>query len=96
LAVMFAEGDEDEQVRVCVTAVPDQKKGERLAVLHLPTGKQIGDMRKGLTELGLPNIFIPSEDSFFEVAEIPMLGTGKLDLRGAKEKAAEKFGVELG
>lgn len=96
LTVMFAEGDEDEEVRVCVTAVPDQKKGERLAVLHLPTDKQIGDMRKGLTELGLPNIFIPSEDSFFEVSEIPMLGTGKLDLRGAKEKAAEKFGVELG
>jgi len=96
LAMMFAEGDEDEQVRVCVTAVPDEKKGERLAVLHLPTAKQINDLRKGLTEIGLPNIYVPSEDSFFEVAEIPMLGTGKLDLKGAKETAAEKLGVQLG
>ena len=95
LAMMFAEGDEDEEVRVCVTAVPDEKKGERLAVLHLPTAKQINDFRKGLTEMGLPNIFIPSEDSFCEVAEIPMLGTGKLDLKGAREKAAEKLGVSL-
>lgn len=96
LAMLFAEGDEDEQVRVCVTAVPDEKKGERLAVLHLPTAKQINDMRKRLNEIGLPNIFIPSEDSFCEVSEIPMLGTGKLDLKGAKEKAAEKLGVQLG
>ena len=95
LSMMFAEGDEDEQVRVCVTAVPDEKKGERLVVLHLPTGKDIGDMRKGLTELGLPNIYIPSSDSFCEVNEIPILGTGKLDLKGAREKAAEKIGVKL-
>ena len=95
LAMMFAEGDEDEQVRVCVTAVPDEKKGERLAVLHLPTDKNISELRKGLTEIGLPNIFIPAEDSFCEVSEIPMLGTGKLDLKGAKAKAAEKLGVAL-
>ena len=96
LAVMLAEGDEDEEVRVCVTAVPDTKKGERLAVLHLPTSKSITDMRKELSDLGLPNIFIPSEDSFFEVPEIPILGTGKLDLNGAKVKAAELLGVQLG
>ena len=95
LSMMFAEGDEDEEVRVCVTAVPDEKKGERLVVLHLPTGKDIGDMRKGLTNLGLPNIYIPSTDSFCEVSEIPMLGTGKLDLKGARETAAEKVGVKL-
>jgi acyl-[acyl-carrier-protein]-phospholipid O-acyltransferase/long-chain-fatty-acid--[acyl-carrier-protein] ligase len=92
LAMMFSEGDEDEQVRVCVTAVPDEKKGERLVVLHLPTEKCIAEMRKGLTKVGLPNIFVPAQDSFFEVAEIPMLGTGKLDLKGAREKAAQCVG----
>jgi len=89
LAMYFAEGDEDEEVRVCVTAVPDKKKGERLIVLHLPTEKSIDQMRNGLREIGLPNIFIPSEDSFCEVTQIPMLGTGKLDLKGAQVKAAE-------
>jgi acyl-[acyl-carrier-protein]-phospholipid O-acyltransferase/long-chain-fatty-acid--[acyl-carrier-protein] ligase len=72
-----------------VTAVPDQKKGERLIVLHLPTTKEIEEIRAGLKEAGLPNLFIPSRDSFIEVQEIPMLGTGKLDLKGAREIAAQ-------
>ncbi len=95
LAMMFAEGDEDEEVRVCVTAVPDERKGERLVVLHLPTQKCIAEMRKRLSEVGLPNIFIPAEDCFREVSEIPILGTGKLDLKGAREQAADKLGVQL-
>lgn len=95
LSTRFCEGDEDEEVRVCVTAVPDSKKGERLVVLHLPSVKDIDEIRKGLSEAGLPNLFIPSRDSFIEVDEIPMLGTGKLDLKKAKELAADKLGVAL-
>ena len=89
LAKLLSEGEDDEQLRVCVTAVPDQKKGERLIVLHLPTTKEIEEIRAGLKEAGLPNLFIPSRDSFIEVQEIPMLGTGKLDLKGAREIAAQ-------
>jgi acyl-[acyl-carrier-protein]-phospholipid O-acyltransferase/long-chain-fatty-acid--[acyl-carrier-protein] ligase len=88
LGKLFCEGDEDEKVRVCVTAVPDQKKGERLIVLHLPTSKNIDDLRAALSEQGFPNLFIPSTDSFVEVDEIPMLGTGKLDLKQARELAS--------
>ncbi len=95
LSKSFCENDDDETIRVCVTAVPDAKKGERLVVLHLPTEKDIETLRKGLSEAGLPNLFIPSQDSFIEVDEIPMLGTGKLDLKQAKVIAAEKLGVEL-
>ena len=90
LAKGFVEGEDDELIRVCVTAVPDEKKGERLIVLHLPTDKDLEEIRKALSEAGLPNLFIPSRDSFFEVDEIPMLGTGKLDLKRAKELAAEQ------
>ena len=35
---------------------------------------------------------IPSADSFLEVDELPVLGTGKLDLKGLKTKAEEHFG----
>ena len=80
---------DDEQIRVCVTAVPDAKKGERLIVLHLNTEKDISEIRKALSDAGLPNLFIPSQDSFLEIDEIPMLGTGKLDLKGAKQMAAD-------
>ena len=96
LSKLFCEGDEDEQVRECVTALPDTKKGERLVVLHLATEKDLQEIRKGLSDAGLPNLFIPSQDSFVEVDAIPMLGTGKLDLKGAKQMAAEKLGVDLG
>ncbi|MGB7326609.1 MAG: AMP-binding protein [Rubripirellula sp.] len=89
LAKLFCEGEDDELLRVCVAAVPDAKKGERLIVLHLPTAKEVDEIRKGLSAAGLPNLFIPGRDGFFEVEAIPMLGTGKLDLKAAKDLAAE-------
>ena len=88
LGKAFQEGSDDEEVRLCVTAVPDAKKGERLIVLHRKTEKDLTEIRKVLSEAGLPNLFIPSQDSFIEIDEIPMLGTGKLDLKGAKQMAA--------
>ena len=82
-----------EEMLAAVTAVPDAKKGERLIVLHRATGNSIDDIRKALSEEhGLPNIFIPSADSFLEVEELPVLGTGKLDLKGLKTTAEEHFG----
>ena len=87
LARLLAESDEDEEVRVCVTAVPCPKKGERIIVLHLQTAKTVDELRDGLKEAGLPNLFVPAADSFHVVEQIPMLGTGKLDLKQAKEIA---------
>jgi acyl-[acyl-carrier-protein]-phospholipid O-acyltransferase / long-chain-fatty-acid--[acyl-carrier-protein] ligase len=38
---------------------------------------------------GLPNLFIPRRDQFVRVDKLPMLGTGKLDLRGMRRVAEE-------
>lgn len=86
-------GDDEETVKVAVTAVPDERKGERLIVFHLPTDKSAADMIKALTTAGLPNLWIPGSDSFFEVEQIPLLGTGKLDLQAVKELAKVKAGT---
>jgi acyl-[acyl-carrier-protein]-phospholipid O-acyltransferase/long-chain-fatty-acid--[acyl-carrier-protein] ligase len=86
-------GDDEETVKVAVTAVPDERKGERLIVFHLPTDKSAADMIKALTAAGLPNLWIPGSDSFFEVEQIPLLGTGKLDLQAVKELAQVKAGT---
>ena len=83
-------GGEDAALQVAVTAVPDEKKGERLIVLHTKLEKSPDELRKGLTEAGLPNLFIPSTDSFLEVDAIPVLGTGKLDLKGIRTLAQER------
>ena len=72
------------------TSVPDDKKGERLIVLHTALSIPVEEIIKALsTDHGLPNIFIPSAESFMQVDEIPILGTGKLDLKGLKTKAEE-------
>ena len=39
--------------------------------------------------MGLPNLFLPRRDHFVKVDALPMLGTGKLDLRALKSLAAE-------
>lgn len=86
--LLNAEGE----LLAAVTAVPDDKKGERLIVLHTQIDKSVDELRKGLSERGLPNLFIPSADSFLQVESLPVLGTGKLDLKGIKQLAMEKFG----
>jgi len=82
---------EEEDVKVAVTGVPDLKKGERLVVLHtgLPTSPE--QLCRDLGKSGLPTLWIPSPDSFIRVEQIPVLGTGKLDLKQVKELALAKF-----
>ena len=84
-------GDEEEGLQAAVTAVPDARKGERLIVIHKHLAKSPAELIAGLRAAGLPNLFIPSEESFAEVEELPVLGTGKLDLKGVKEVAMQKF-----
>ncbi len=81
---------DEQKLCVAVTALPDERKGERLIVLHTHTDKRPEQISKELAAAHLPNLWIPSPDSFFEVAEIPVLGTGKLDLQKVKQLAQEK------
>ncbi len=93
LAKILEEDLSDEPEIVCaVTSVPDEKKGERLIVLHKPIKKPIREIQDRLQAAGLPNLYIPSSDSFIEVEQIPLLGTGKLDLRGIKDVAMKHCG----
>jgi acyl-[acyl-carrier-protein]-phospholipid O-acyltransferase/long-chain-fatty-acid--[acyl-carrier-protein] ligase len=39
---------------------------------------------------GLPNLFIPKRDNFIKVDQLPVLGSGKLDLRALKRIALER------
>jgi acyl-[acyl-carrier-protein]-phospholipid O-acyltransferase/long-chain-fatty-acid--[acyl-carrier-protein] ligase len=77
----------DVEITCAVTAVPDSAKGERLVVLHKPMQKSAREIIDQLQLAGLPNLWIPGSNSFLEVTQIPLLGTGKLDLRAIKETA---------
>jgi acyl-[acyl-carrier-protein]-phospholipid O-acyltransferase/long-chain-fatty-acid--[acyl-carrier-protein] ligase len=74
-----------------VTGIPDEKKGERLAVLHTLDESRLPDILNKLTEQGLPNLFIPGRNQFVKVEALPVLGTGKLDLRSVKRIAMERL-----
>jgi acyl-[acyl-carrier-protein]-phospholipid O-acyltransferase/long-chain-fatty-acid--[acyl-carrier-protein] ligase len=72
-----------------VAGVPDEKKGERLVVLHkLPEGKWRELLTK-LPQLDLPNLWKPRAGQFYRLDALPMLGTGKLDLWKIRELAAQ-------
>jgi acyl-[acyl-carrier-protein]-phospholipid O-acyltransferase/long-chain-fatty-acid--[acyl-carrier-protein] ligase len=75
-----------------VTGIPDEKKGERLAVLHTLDDARIPEIVAKLAAEGLPNLFIPSRSNFVKVDALPVLGTGKMDLRSLKRIAKERLG----
>jgi acyl-[acyl-carrier-protein]-phospholipid O-acyltransferase/long-chain-fatty-acid--[acyl-carrier-protein] ligase len=70
-----------------VTAVPDDKKGERLIVLHTLAADKLQDCITQLAKSDLPSLWKPRADQFVPVDSLPYLGTGKLDLRRLKEIA---------
>jgi hypothetical protein len=55
------------------------------------TVADLRDLEPLLLERGLPNLWVPSSGSFAEIAELPVLGSGKLDLRHLGEMARERF-----
>jgi acyl-[acyl-carrier-protein]-phospholipid O-acyltransferase/long-chain-fatty-acid--[acyl-carrier-protein] ligase len=75
---------------VAVTGVPDPQKGERLVVLHAKLPVPVEEVCERLKGSGLPNLWIPSREAFVQVEQIPILGTGKVDLKKLKAIAMER------
>ncbi len=88
-----AEIDDEPDRQFVVTSVPDARKGERLVVLHTGLPKSPEDICRALAETELPRLWIPSPESFRRIDEIPLLGTGKLDLRRIRDRALAEFGA---
>ncbi|HWC18992.1 MAG TPA: AMP-binding protein, partial [Terriglobales bacterium] len=73
-----------------VTSTPDEKKGERIAVLHTLSKARIHEVLEKLAQADLPPLWKPKPNQFFHTETLPYLGTGKLDLRALKTMATEK------
>ncbi len=69
---------------VAVTGVPDEAKGEALVLLST---REIdaAALRAGLNAMGIPNLWVPKRIQ--RVEAIPMLASGKLDLKACREMA---------
>jgi acyl-[acyl-carrier-protein]-phospholipid O-acyltransferase/long-chain-fatty-acid--[acyl-carrier-protein] ligase len=71
-----------------VVAVPDKRKGERVVLVTTSNAASREEIvtasrREGLSELMVPGLIV-------KVGQIPVLGTGKTDYRGAEKLAREQ------
>ncbi len=78
--------DAGESYAVVVTGIPDPGKGEALVVLTT-LDVTAETVREKLTAAGLTNLWIPRVVR--RVEKIPVLSTGKLDLKGCQALAAK-------
>jgi acyl-[acyl-carrier-protein]-phospholipid O-acyltransferase/long-chain-fatty-acid--[acyl-carrier-protein] ligase len=72
---------------VVVLGVPDDKKGEAL-VLLTTFALDPAELRKGLLAAGFPALWVPK--TVKQVETLPLLATGKLDLRACQQIAADQ------
>jgi acyl-[acyl-carrier-protein]-phospholipid O-acyltransferase/long-chain-fatty-acid--[acyl-carrier-protein] ligase len=78
--------DQVEGYAICVMGVADVAKGEAL-VLLTTMDFDPQELRDRLVAVGLPNLWVPR--LIHQVEAIPVLGSGKLDLKGCKELAID-------
>lgn len=76
-------------LRCVVTSLPDEHKGERLVVLYEELGIDTDELLSRLREMNLPNLWLPRKENLFPIDSIPLLGTGKMDLRGVRQRAEQ-------
>jgi acyl-[acyl-carrier-protein]-phospholipid O-acyltransferase/long-chain-fatty-acid--[acyl-carrier-protein] ligase len=75
---------------LAVTAVPDEKRGERIVVLYLrDIEARLSDLLAALPKRGIPNLWVPDRRDCYAVEAMPVLGTGKLDLKKLGDMARE-------
>ena len=80
---------EDSETNLVAVNLPDEKKGEQI-ILLIESEQDPANIKKTLTQKGMPALMIPS--AIFQVEQVPVLGTGKLDFAGAKALAKEMIG----
>ena len=70
-----------------VTALPDEKKGERIVVIYTLPADKLAPVLDKLPQCDLPALWKPRANQFFHAEALPLLGTGKIDLRGMRALA---------
>jgi acyl-[acyl-carrier-protein]-phospholipid O-acyltransferase/long-chain-fatty-acid--[acyl-carrier-protein] ligase len=75
-----------------VTAIPDPQRGEKLVAFYTQNGISTEELWEKLNESELPKLWIPKREDFYLIDSIPVLGSGKVDLKNVKRMAQEKAG----
>lgn len=72
--------------QVVIVGVPDEAKGEALILLST-VDLDLGNLRAKLAAMGVANLWIPR--TLRRIEAVPVLGSGKLDLKGCKDLAQQ-------
>lgn len=72
-----------------VTAVPDEARGERLVALYTDSDMSPARLWEALCRTELPRLWVPKREDLRVVQSLPVLGTGKLDLRAVRQLALD-------
>ena len=82
--------DSEAERKIAVVGIPDEQKGEAIILLSTIAGRALEqeciDLRYKLMDAGLPSLWCPK--AIVPVAEIPVLASGKLDLKGCQTLAS--------
>ena len=74
-----------------VTSIHDERKGERIVVLYADGSVTPQEIWNRLKDSGLPPLWLPNRGDIHRIDDIPTLGTGKVDLRKAREIAIDIY-----
>jgi len=94
LKIEEAIGDVIGDAPCAVTAICDDHRGERLAALYVRPGLSPDELWQRLSESRLPRLWLPKRENLYQVEDLPLLGTGKLDLRAVRLRAQELAAVD--
>ncbi|MFT5905806.1 MAG: acyl-[acyl-carrier-protein]-phospholipid O-acyltransferase [Cryomorphaceae bacterium] len=83
--------DEETERKVAVVGIPDEKKGEAIILLSCITDPATAsqsciDLRYKLLDAKIPSLWCPKD--ILTVSEIPILASGKLDIKGCENLVA--------
>lgn len=74
-----------EVVKFCAVSLEDEKKGEKIVLLIECEDDHFEGIIQAIKDSNMPTLFKPSQ--YIKVEKIPLLGSGKVDFKGAKELA---------
>jgi acyl-[acyl-carrier-protein]-phospholipid O-acyltransferase / long-chain-fatty-acid--[acyl-carrier-protein] ligase len=73
-----------------VTALPDEQRGERLVAFYVGNGITKEEIWNKLNQTDLPKLWIPKRNDLHPIDSLPVLGSGKVDLKKIKALAQER------
>ena len=73
-----------------VTAVPDEQRGEKLVAFYTQNGITREALWVKLNQSELPKLWVPRRENLYLIESIPVLGSGKADLKKIKALALEQ------